>query len=143
MNKDLSVTGTTLINASREQVWDALTNPSKIKEYLSGTETVTDWKAGSPIVFQGEYNGQQYKDHGTILANIPCEVIKYTYWSAFTGLEDIPDNYSTITYLVDVKGQNLTQLQWIQKGYASEAGYQHSLQGMDAFMKQIKEIAER
>ncbi|MBL4624123.1 MAG: hypothetical protein JKY42_03145 [Flavobacteriales bacterium] len=44
MNKDLKVSKTIKINASTEQVWDALINPEKIKVYLFGTETITDWK---------------------------------------------------------------------------------------------------
>jgi len=143
MNQDLKVAGDIMINASAEKVWDVLTNPAIIKEYLFGTDTITDWQVGSPIRFQGEYNGQTYSDHGVILAMVPGEVVKYSYWSGFTGLEDKPENYSTITYLVDNKGEGHTHLHWIQSGYATEAGYQHSLQGMEAFMSQIRAIAER
>ena len=143
MNHDLKVTGTAIINASPERVWEVMTNPELIKEYLFGTETVTDWQVGSPIIFQGDYNGQKYSDHGTILAYVPLKEVKYSYWSAFTGTEDKPENYSVITILIEPKGDKLTQLQWIQAGYTSEAGYQHSLQGIDAFMNQITGIAER
>ena len=143
MRHDLSVTGIVNINASPARVWDVMTNPEIIKEYLFGTETVTDWKVGSEIVFQGEFNGTSYRDKGVILENKPEELFSYTYWSGFSGTEDIPDNYSTITYKVIPKGENLTQLQWIQKGYATEVGYLHSKDGMQAFMEQIKAIAER
>ena len=67
MNKELTVTQSIEINAAKEKVWDALTNPEKIKVYLFGTDTLTNWKAGSEIIFQGEYQGQQYKDKGTIV----------------------------------------------------------------------------
>src|ERR1022692_3256863 len=98
MNHNLTVTGTVTVNATPEKVWDVMTNPDIIKEYLFGTETVTDWKVGSEIAFQGEYNDQKYRDHGVILENIPLQKISYTYWSGFTGLEDKPENYSVITY---------------------------------------------
>jgi uncharacterized protein YndB with AHSA1/START domain len=120
-----------------------MTNPEIIKEYLFGTQTVTDWKVGSEIIFQGEFNGTTYRDKGVILENIPGELLSYSYWSGFSGTEDLPENYSTVTYKVIPKGDNVTQLQWIQKGYATEVGYLHSKDGMQAFMEQIKAIAER
>ncbi|HHB51488.1 MAG TPA: SRPBCC domain-containing protein, partial [Saprospiraceae bacterium] len=38
MDKDLKVSKSITINATAEQVWDALVNPEKIKKYLFGTE---------------------------------------------------------------------------------------------------------
>ena len=98
MRHDLKVSNTIEINAESAAVWEALTNPELIKEYLYGTETVTDWKAGSEIIFQGEYQGQKYRDKGIIKEIVPGKFLSYTYWSGFTGLEDIPENYSLITY---------------------------------------------
>ena len=47
-------------SASVEKVRDALTNPEMVKEYLFGTELVTDWKVGSDIIFRGEWEGKKY-----------------------------------------------------------------------------------
>ncbi len=143
MNHDLQVTGTVLINATPQKVWEVLTTPDIIKEYLFGTETITDWQQGSTIVFQGEYGEHKYRDHGVILENIPLHKLSYTYWTGFSGLPDVPENYATITYLIEAKDGNSVQFSWIQKGYANEAGYNHSLEGMAEFMAQIKGIAER
>lgn len=55
MNIELTITLSIEISADKAKVWDALTNPEKIKIYLFGTETLTDWKTGSEIIFQGEY----------------------------------------------------------------------------------------
>ncbi len=68
--KQLKVGATTSninIESIPEKVWDVLTNPENIKKYLFGTEVLTDWNIGSPIVFQGEYDGQQYKDKGNVI----------------------------------------------------------------------------
>jgi len=142
MRQDLIVSQSVDVKASPEQVWDALTNPEIIKQYLFGTEIITDWKVGSEIVFQGEYEGHKYRDHGIIKGIIPLELISYSYWSGFSGLEDKPENYSLITYTVE-KDTNSTKFTWTQKGFASEEGYQHSNSGMEAFLQQIKEIIER
>lgn len=143
MNHNLVVTKTVEVNATLAKVWDVLTNPAIIKEYLFGTETITDWKVGSPIIFQGEYQEQTYRDKGVILANVPNETISYCYWSAFTGLEDAPENYSTVTYRLKKKSDTVTEFTWEQKGYATEEAYQHSQTGMDEFMHSIKAIMER
>ena len=55
MNRNLKVSKSIEVNSNAKKVWDALTNPGKIKVYLFGTETITDWQIGSPIIFQGEY----------------------------------------------------------------------------------------
>lgn len=110
MNRNLKVTKSIEINTSSETVWDALTNPEKIKVYLFGTETITDWKIGSPIIFQGEYDGHKYKDKGNVLLKIPNETLRYNYWSGFSGLEDKPDNYSIVTYHINKISENQVRL---------------------------------
>ena len=143
MNHNLSVSESVIINADVKKVWDALTNPTKIKDYLYGTETVTDWKVGSPIIFQGEYQGHKYKDHGMIVENKTNELLSYSYWSGFTGLEDKPENYSTVTYTLKVIDSNSTGFTWTQKGFKDETGYNHSKSGMTEFLKSVKTVAER
>ena len=143
MRHDLIVSKSILINAAPDKVWHALTNPETIKEYLFGTETITDWKVGSEIIFQGEYNNIKYRDKGVVQKNVLNELLSYRYWSAFTGLEDIPENYSLVTYTLSNKGNNQTELTWAQEGFATQEGYEHSESGMDAFLQHIKTIIER
>jgi len=115
MRHDLTVSKSVIINANQDKVWNALTNPEIIKEYLFGTETLSDWKVGSEIVFQGEYEGHKYRDHGVIVENLPKQKLSYSYWSGFSGLGDKPENYSVITYTLTVRGNNQTELTWTQK----------------------------
>ena len=49
------------IHASISKVRDALTNPEILKQYFFGTDTITDWKPGSPIKFKGEWQGNATK----------------------------------------------------------------------------------
>ncbi|GAB4014043.1 SRPBCC family protein [Spirosoma migulaei] len=143
MRNDLIVSQSIDITASASRVWEVLTTPDLIKEYLFGTETVTDWKVGSEIIFQGEYEEQTYRDKGVILENVPNKLLSYSYWSGFSGAEDKPENYSTITYTLRPEGDHQTEFTWTQQGYTTEEGYNHSVNGMGAFLKQIKELAER
>jgi hypothetical protein len=41
------------INAPVAKIWDALINPEIIKEYLYGTQAISEWKEGSPLLFTG------------------------------------------------------------------------------------------
>lgn len=140
---DLTVSQSIIINASTDKVWKGLTTPDIIKEYLYGTETLTDWKVGSEIVFQGEYQGHKYRDHGVIRENIPNQKIVYSYWSGFSGVEDKPENYNTITYALKAIGSNQTEFTWTQHGYATEDGYKHSKNGMTDFLNSIKQVIEK
>src|ERR1700755_2518587 len=92
------------LNASINAVWDALTNPTTIKKYFFGTDTHTDWKVGSPIRFTGEWQGKKYEDKGTILAVEKNKLIKYSYWSSMSGIEDKPENYLIVTF--DLSGKD-------------------------------------
>lgn len=143
MLSDLVVSRSIEINATLAKVWKGLTDPAIIKDYLYGTETVTDWKVGSEIVFQGEWEGNKYRDHGVILELIPNELISYSYWSGFSGLEDKPENYSTVTYNVKKIDDDKTLFTWTQKGFATEQNYEHSNSGMEEFLKGIKAVIEK
>ncbi len=141
MNKELTITISIEINTDKAKVWDALTNPEKIKVYLFGTETLTDWKTGSEIIFQGEYQGHQYKDKGTILDIKTDELLQYFYWSGFSGLEDKPENYSLVAYKLETANDN-TLLTLTQTGFANEQTQQHSKTVWTNVLKQIKQMTE-
>jgi uncharacterized protein YndB with AHSA1/START domain len=142
MRRDLTVTGTVLIDAGIDKVWNGLTQPEIIREYLFGTETLTDWKVGSGIIFQGEFQGQKYRDKGIVREFLPYEKISYLYWSAFSGTEDKPENYSLVTYLLEKSGESKTKLTWIMEGFANEKAYEHSSSGMQSFLNSVKDVIE-
>ena len=111
---------TVTIHAPRATVWDALTNPAKVKQYLHGTDLSTDWQAGSPIRWQGEWQGQSYVDKGTVLAVEPPRLLRYTHWSSMGGSEDTPEHYHTVTYELAEEG-GTTRLTLTQDNNATQA----------------------
>ena len=141
MNKDLKVSKSIEIKGSPAQLWDALINPEKIKVYLYGTETITDWQVGSPIVFQGEYEGHSYKDKGNVLVNEPNKILKYNYWSQFSGLDDQLENYADVTYEIEELDGGV-RLNWIQQGFSKEENAEHTEKGLPAILEQIKTLVE-
>ena len=141
MATGLMLTVTIEINASIKKVWDALVNPEIIKQYLFGTETITDWKVGSPIIFQGVYEGVAYKDKGTILELIPEKKLKYNYWSSFSKLEDIPENYQQISFeLLSKNGKSILSL--TQENVPDQSAKEHSEANWGMVLDQIKKIVE-
>jgi uncharacterized protein YndB with AHSA1/START domain len=143
MNKDLQVSKNISIKANSASVWDAMTNPTIIKQYLYGTQTTSDWKVGSPILFEGEFNGQKYKDKGNVLECRKNELLKYNYWSGFSGLEDKPENYCLVSYIITENAPNEVTLTWKQQGFTSEEGKCHTENGLGAMLQQIKELVEK
>lgn len=141
MNRELSIHKSIKFNAEKSIVWDALVNPNIIKEYLFGTEVISEWKAGSAMIFQGEWEGQKYKDKGNIFAIEPEKLFQYNYWSRFSGLEDKEDNYSLITYLVEEEnGQTILTL--TQQGFANDQAKEHSDVSWSMILEKMKELIE-
>lgn len=142
MNRELSIQKSINFNAEKSKVWEALINPEIIKEYLFGTEVISEWKAGSAMIFQGEWEGQKYKDKGNILAIEPEKLFQYNYWSRFSGLEDKDENYSFVTYQITEEG-NQTILTLTQKGFANEQARDHSEISWGMILEKMKELIEK
>jgi uncharacterized protein YndB with AHSA1/START domain len=61
MKSDITGRTSTTINASISKVWEALITPSIIKQYFFGTDAISDWKVGSPLIFKGEWQGKNMR----------------------------------------------------------------------------------
>lgn len=141
MIQELKMTTSVHINAPIEKVWDALTNPELIKQYFFGTETISDWKVGGPIVFRGTWEGTEYIDKGTILELEKEKKLKYNYWSSFSGIEDIPENYANITYELSKEG-NQVVFTVTQDGFKTQEKKEHSEKSWQTLMEKMKELIE-
>ena len=142
MDKSLIASSSIQIKSTAEKIWEVMTNPDKIKVYLFGTNVKTDWKVGSPIVFEGEYQGQQYIDKGNVIQHIPNKLLQYNYWSGFSGLEDKPENYADVSYKIEPISNDAFELTWYQQGFSSEEGKLHTEEGLKSMLIQIKNLAE-
>ncbi|MDQ3702242.1 MAG: SRPBCC domain-containing protein [Chloroflexota bacterium] len=108
MARGLVSTASTTIDAPIAKVWDALVNPAMIKQYMFGTEVVSDWREGSPIVWRGDYQGKPYADKGVILRLQPQRELQYTHFSPLSGKPDQPENYHTVTLALSRQGAATT-----------------------------------
>jgi uncharacterized protein YndB with AHSA1/START domain len=138
---NLTATTSVLINKPVSVVWKALIDPEKIKEYLFGTQTETDWKPGSPITFRGEWQGQTYEDKGKILEVKKEKLLSYTYWSSMSGKPDMPENYATVTFTL-IPGDEVTKVTITQDNNFSEESRLHSENNWNTVLKTMKEKVE-
>lgn len=141
MGHTYTATVSTTINAEASQVWDALTNPAQIKRYFFGTNVISEWTVGSPIVFTGEWEGKPYEDKGVIVKNEPNRCFEYTYWSSFSGKPDAAENYSKITYQLEPK-ERQTVLTITQDKMASADVCAHSEKNWGVIVDGLKKILE-
>jgi len=130
-----------LIDASKEKIWEALTNPDLVKRYFYGTNLITDWKVGSPIIFRGEWQGQTYEDKGNVLEFIPNEKLVYNYWSTMSGLPDQPELYQILTYELK-KEEDGVALSIIQQNLDSEKRMLHAEETWMPVLQGLKSIVE-
>lgn len=141
MNEDHVVKVTIDIEASRSKVWEALTNPELIKQYLFGTEVTTDWQVGSPITYKGTWEGKTYEDKGVILEVEPEKLLVSTFWSSLSGKPDLPENYQTVRY--ELSNENgKTRLTLTQDNNATQEAAEHSEQNWNMVLEGLKKLLE-
>jgi uncharacterized protein YndB with AHSA1/START domain len=141
MSKDLIARISVDIEAPVSNVWKAIVDPAQIKEYMFGTDAVSDWKKGSDIVFKGMWEGKEYVDKGKIIDIVPEKVLKYKFWSSFSGLDDKPENYANIVYEVSKSGTG-TRLTITQDGSKDEESRDHSEANWKQVLGILKNLLE-
>jgi len=129
------------INAPTARVWDALTQPELIKQYLFGTQVTTDWQVGSPIVYEGVWEGKAYKDKGKVLQVEPGKLLVSTFWSSLAGLPDVPESYQTVRYELSTEGSG-TKLTLAQDNNATQEEADHSAQNWSMVLAGMKKLLE-
>lgn len=142
MNTQLIAKATVSINVSLATVWDALTNPEVIKQYMFGTDVDSDWKEGSTIVWKGVWEEKPYEDKGIILKIEPQKLLQYSHFSPLSGAPDVPENYHTLTYELTEKGQN-TFVSLTQDNNANEEAREHSQKMWETMLESMKKILEK
>ena len=141
MSKPFVAKATVAINAPTSRVWDALTKPDLIKQYLFGTEVTTDWRVGSPITYEGTWEGKAYKDKGKVLQVEPGKLLVSTFWSSLSGSPDVPENYQTVRYELSAEGGG-TRLTVVQDNNATREDANHSEQNWKMVLSGMKELLE-
>jgi uncharacterized protein YndB with AHSA1/START domain len=141
MSNKFTAKASIAINAPKDKVWEALTDPDMIREYLFGTNTETDWQKGSSITYKGTWKGQAYEDKGTIIDIVPDKLLHTTYLSGMSGKEDKPENYANVIYEI-TEQSGKTVLSITQDNNETDESRRHSEQNWNTVLEGIKQLVE-
>ena len=99
MNEQLIIKSQITINAPAQKVWNALINPDLTKKYMFGCEVISNFKVGSPILWQGLVDDKEVVFvKGNIVGIEPEKYLAYTTFDPNSKIQDIPENYLTVAY---------------------------------------------
>jgi uncharacterized protein YndB with AHSA1/START domain len=141
MATDLLAKASTTINATAAEVWDALVDPAKIKQYMFGTTVESEWKEGSPISWKGEWEGRPYEDKGVILKLKPQRTLQYSHFSPMSGLPDKRENYHTVT--IELSGDGPTEVTLTQDNNPDEKTREYSEKNWSMMLDGLKKLLEK
>ena len=132
---------TVKIKAPLQKVWDILTKPEFVKQWQYGSELLTDWKVDSDIRFKTEWEGKIFEQWGKVLEIRPNELIKYSLFAPRPDLDDKPENYFIMNYVLTAENGQ-TKLEIIQEDNRPNAVQEEPQGEENSVLKSLKEIAE-
>ena len=141
MTQSYVATKAVTIAAAPDRIWEALTTPEQVKQYMFGADVVTDWVKGGPIVYRGVWEGQPFEDKGTVLDIDPPLLLRTSYYSPLSGKPDTPENYSEVTYAVSRDGK-ASRLTVTQSNIPTEEGAAQSESNWGMTLDAIKAMIE-
>ena len=148
MDEKLFIENEIDINAPKEKVWNALTNPVETKKYMFGCEVISDLTVGSSMTWQGVLEGvTMVFVIGNVTEVDPGNMLAYSTFDPNSDVPDIPENYLIVKYiLTEVEG--ITNLKVSQGDYSKvadgQARYSHAEDGGGwmGLLISIKELVE-
>lgn len=92
-----------IINASTQKVWSVLTNQQLMPKWLGEPEmnilVLTNWQVNSPIFIKG-FHHVNFENKGIVLQYKKDCVLKYSHLSSISKLEDKPENYTILEFVL-------------------------------------------
>ena len=136
---------TLIINASPNTVWNALTDPHLLRQWMGDPEmeieVITDWRTGGPIVIKG-FHHMAFENKGTVLQFMPNYLLKYDYLSSLSGLPDTPENRTTLEFMLTPVGEQ-TSLSLIISNFPTDSIFKHVNLYWRSTIEILKKFVER
>lgn len=127
--------------AKPAEVWEALTDPQKTKQYFFNCKVASDWKVGSAITFKGRiFLIKKIELSGTILDIEPQKLLKYT----IQNTSDKSNTFSTVTDEIEYENGRtiLTITDDVGQGEGAEERYNQSVKGWDKVLSGLQKLIE-
>jgi uncharacterized protein YndB with AHSA1/START domain len=130
------------IAAPAADVWEALVTPAAIETYMFGATVTSDWAVGSPIVWNGEWQGRAYEDKGIILQIVRERVLEFSHYSPLGEVADLPENYHIVTVRLSVEGVH-TRLTLYQDNNPTDQARDNAERNWAVMLAALKRFVER
>lgn len=137
MAQSLIAAAETSIRAPRAKVWTALVDPAAMREYMFGSVVTSDWTEGSPITWEGEWQGKAYRDTGEVLRVRPGEVLQYAHASQGGAA----DRHVVTIQLSDAEAG--TRVALTQDNNPTEEARGHATRNWEQMLAALKQYLER
>jgi uncharacterized protein YndB with AHSA1/START domain len=147
MKNELRAQSTIIIEAPVHEVWAALINPVTIKKYMHGMEAISEWKAGSTLVWIGKPDEKE-EEHakGTIIKIETEKTLQYTFFFPGYGLPDEDNYYNRVEYTVTQASPTETKLSVSQGDFSvfpnGETYLNHSQSFWTTALSTLKSLLE-
>jgi uncharacterized protein YndB with AHSA1/START domain len=129
------------IEATPAVVWAAITLPRYVRQWQYDSEVTTDWIVGHPIRFSAQWQGQSFEQWGTVLEFEAPSRLRYSLFAPRPGLEDLPENYFTMTYeLTDVDDR--TRVKFIQEDPRETGEFEDAADEENPVLLALRGVAE-
>ena len=96
------------INATPEQIWEAITTPEFTTKYFYSSAVDTTCEVGTPWRGWSEDRKQQLVD-GEVLESDPPRLLRHTWRALYDG-ETAVEPYSRVTWELEPAGEGITKL---------------------------------
>ncbi len=131
------------IKASPSQVWDALTDPEKTKQYFFHCRVLSDWQPGSAITFKGKmFFFINITLSGKIVEIQPGRLLKYTLQNGKD--KGNTANHSTVTIIINQHDDEtiLSVTDDVSDADGADKRLKRSEKGWDKIMSGLKKLVE-
>lgn len=132
------------IQATRKNVWRALTEHGLIKRWMADPEfefeISTNWEERSPIITKG-YHHVHFENRGIVLQFSPEERLRYNYLSTLSRLADRPENYIELDFVLS-KSDSGVVVKFVAANFPTETIMQHVRFYWTGTLRELKRVAE-
>jgi uncharacterized protein YndB with AHSA1/START domain len=116
---ETNVLRTMLVDAPPAAVWKALVDPNLARLYMGATPCC-ELQRGKPIQWylREESGDRTLVAKGTVMALLPAERLRFTYYTLASKLPDEPASHTTVDFHLIADGDDRTRVEFWQGDFA-------------------------
>lgn len=133
-----------IINSSLAEVWESLTQPDQMKQWMSESDikVTTDWAPGHVFRIEGELHGAAFVNTGTVLRFEKEKVLSYSHLSSISGLPNKIENYTIFEFNLVLQAHQAF-LTFYARVFPTETIYKHLAFYWPVALEELKKFTEK